>query len=144
VCRAAADNPTTARCRFEFTGLPLAPGLLLPAVDGARPAAATAYDPARARWGLKPPAPLCARLSEEHTIKALDGGTQARVATQGAAAPLAGGEPFCGMQRQSNLTLSFAQVECGKSYVFNSRAVAAPTTAGAPPVAAELAFNVTC
>lgn len=110
-------------------------------MQGVRPAAATAYDPGRARWGA-PPALGCARLSEQHTIKPLDGGTPAKATALGAAQ--LDDQPFCGMQKQSNYTLSFAQVECGKAYIFTSKAAATPTTPDAQPVTAELVFNVTC
>jgi hypothetical protein len=140
-CKSAADNPDAARCHFAFVRQRFVPGFLLPAVEGGQAAAAAAYDPSRATFGGKPPV-LCARLSEQHTVKPVDGGGELKMTTSGAAELSA--EPFCGTQKLSNFTLTFEDVECGKQYVFHSRAVATPVLAGSEPVAAELTFNVTC
>lgn len=140
-CKAADNNAGTVRCRFDFTKLPYRPGLLLPAVQGGQPAAAAVYDPAQARLGSRP-VPQCVRLSQENSLKPLDGAQDAKLRTTGD--DVLDTAPFCGMQRVLNTTFAFEGLECGKQYAFSSRAAATPVAPGADPVVAELGFNITC
>lgn len=142
-CKAAPNVKDVSRCLFNFTKLPYLPGLLLPIVDQAKPAAAQPYDLARARFGGRP-VPQCAVLTEERVMEALDKGTPAAEAVAtGAAAPLSTA-PFCGMELTRNYTLTFKNVECGSAYAFTASATATTDVAGAVPVTADLSFDVTC
>lgn len=141
-CSLQADCKSATSCVFNFTQLPYLPGLVLALTDSGQPAAAVPYDLARARFSGRP-APLCAVLSEERTLEALDGAPEAKTVATGAATPLTA-EPFCGPQQSRNYTVKFEGMECGAAYAFNSRATATPVGQAAANVTAEVSFEVTC
>ena len=140
-CKSGSTSQDPSLCEFNFTRVPNQPGLLLPSVDQASPAAARPYDPARARYGGRPPT-LCAVLSHERSLTGPANAPTANAVAAGVTALPT--EPFCGQQQSLNYTLSFDGIECGTDYNFTAQATATPVGQGTTPSSAQLAFNVSC
>lgn len=143
-CKPNPEVKDASRCVFNFTGLTMAPGMLLASVDQAKPAAALPYDIGRAKYALTSirSGATCAVLTQQRVLEPLDGAPKAEVQATGAAALPT--EPFCDTLLSRNTTISFDGIECGEMYAFTARAEAAPAVPGAAAVATEVAFNVTC